>query len=197
MSRFNYSDRKIVEETLKFTIQAIQKSEVLINNNTAVFMPISNSQVNGFLVTAYNNGNNSYFLQIQYNYMGQEKETNIDITSIPCNFGGIRYYFLCPISEKKVTALYVGDNGVMASRENLELVYKLSRYHRDITEDLCKSNNHRLKAEEYRLLGHPRKAKKKDIQAAASRKIAYEKLTNYFKDKNEFLKEKYKYILDQ
>ena len=101
-----------------------------------------------------------------------------------------------PHDSKKVTALYVGNFGVLASKEYLQLVYRLSRFHRDITEDLCKSNNHKMKADELRLLGHPRKAKKKDNQSMISRRIAYKKLTSYYRNMNEFRRKKYKYILD-
>ena len=100
MSRYSYSDRDIVEETPRVTIQAIIKSYVL-NENHSVFISSFNYQLDGFWITAYDNGNNSYSLQIQYDYMGREIETNCDITSIPCNFGGVRYYLECPMTQKK------------------------------------------------------------------------------------------------
>jgi hypothetical protein len=191
MGRYTYTNRKLLEETIRLTIYDIIKSGILKNDClNLTFLDLNHDPSIQLKVEAYENNNNSFSLDIKYNWKSQPREMTLDMTSLSCNFGGKRHYLLCPMTQKKVTALYLSKDGFFASRDHLQLIYRLSRSHRGIFEELDKSNNCKQHAEEYRLCGHPRKAEIKEMKAEEYKKIAVHKLGIYFWNKNEIIKKK-------
>ena len=52
-----------------------------------------------------------------------KKTQYIKLISIPCNCWWIRWYFICPKTNKKVTILYFNQYWFFQSRESLKLLY--------------------------------------------------------------------------
>jgi len=49
--------------------------------------------------------------------------TEIEISAFPCNYGGYRYYGLCPACNRCVRSLYVLDGTIPVCRVCLDMVY--------------------------------------------------------------------------
>lgn len=76
-----------------------------------------------------------HFAKLNFSANDEAREQTIAINSVPCRFGGRRYYFICPRTNDRVVALhFVG--GVFASRHAHRLTYAsqsedaLGRMHR-------------------------------------------------------------------
>lgn len=48
---------------------------------------------------------------------------NIELISTPCNYGGKRWWLVCPLRWNKCTILYLQNNGLFGSRKTLNLCY--------------------------------------------------------------------------
>lgn len=51
----------------------------------------------------------------------------IEIEGLPCNYGGFRYFFKCPLCKKRMRLLYFAENSVFLCRGCLNLSYKSQR----------------------------------------------------------------------
>ena len=68
-------------------------------------------------------------LQSKIDALGQE----LDVSTTPCNFGGKRFWFLCPSCRKKVGTLYkTPTKDTLLCRKCHNLTYLKSRYNRMI-----------------------------------------------------------------
>jgi len=60
----------------------------------------------GFIINIENNGDNYIRLQYMYSNPWMDKKESLDykikLISTPCNYGGKRYWFICPINEKGI-----------------------------------------------------------------------------------------------
>ncbi len=65
-----------------------------------------------------------YFTQTDRS-IWEEKSHNytISLISTPCNYGGKRWWFVCPLKGNKCTILYLQNNGLFGSRKTLNLCY--------------------------------------------------------------------------
>ena len=181
----HYSDRDIVEETPSFTIYEIERWRRYANSfsycGRIIYFgdhPIS------LFITSNSTHRGFRYLDIQYYWDKEIREISIDLYAHPCHFGGYRYYFICPMTGKKVTTLYVSKDGRIASRGYLLLSYRLSRSHRSRYEELDKSKNHKKRANAYLQQGHPRKAKACHTQAQKHKEKAITELTDYLRKIN-------------
>lgn len=50
--------------------------------------------------------NNAYSMQTHYSYRGKDYNYSIRLDKTPCNYGGYRYWFICPNCNKRVGVLY-------------------------------------------------------------------------------------------
>src|SRR5580704_14887870 len=48
----------------------------------------------------------------------------IHIDQVPCNYGGFRYYFKCPLCQNRFRKLYFAQQSVILCRKCLNLSYK-------------------------------------------------------------------------
>lgn len=64
-----------------------------------------------------------YFTQT--NSEGEKKDFDykIPLESTMCNYGGRRWWFLCPCRWNRCSILYLQSNGIFASRKTLDLTY--------------------------------------------------------------------------
>ena len=77
---------------------------------------------------------------------GEKKDMNypVRLTTTKCNFGGIRYWFICPLvvngrsCNRRVGALYLPPNGeYFGCRHCYDLTYKCQKEH-DKSADACR-----------------------------------------------------------
>jgi len=48
----------------------------------------------------------------------------IPVIKLPCNYGGCRYYFKCPLCQRRMRILYFAEQSVFLCRKCLNLAYK-------------------------------------------------------------------------
>lgn len=68
--------------------------------------------VQGLRITYRNRKNMSYMIAVE---------------ALPCNYGGLRYFFKCPLCKKRMRILYFAENSVFLCRGCLNLSYKSQR----------------------------------------------------------------------
>ena len=129
MGRYYYDARWSTSDyTKRLTIKALKEYGFLDGTR------------NGYPATlTWSNGSN---ISIQVNIVGdswtvrvyftqsnrttwEEKsmDYNIDLISTPCNYGGKRWWLVCPLRWNKCTILYLQNNGLFGSRKTLNLCY--------------------------------------------------------------------------
>lgn len=57
----------------------------------------------------------------------KEHSYTIAIEKLPCNYGGYRYYFKCPLCTKRMRFLYFAENSIFLCRKCLNLSYESQR----------------------------------------------------------------------
>lgn len=62
-------------------------------------------------------------LQIIYRKQGKHSYT-IPIEKLSCNYGGFRYYFKCPLCQKRMRILYFAEKSIFLCRKCLNLSYE-------------------------------------------------------------------------
>ncbi|NDK09558.1 hypothetical protein GW846_02165 [Candidatus Gracilibacteria bacterium] len=83
---------------------------------------------NGNIGIEVNKGETSGYIRVtftQTNRDGEKKsfDYKISLVSTLCNYGGVRWWFLCPCKENRCSILYLQGNGIFASRKTLNLCY--------------------------------------------------------------------------
>lgn len=56
-----------------------------------------------------------------------ERSYTIPIERQPCNFGGYRYFFKCPLCQRRMRFLYFAENSIFLCRKCLNLCYDTQR----------------------------------------------------------------------
>lgn len=65
-----------------------------------------------------------YFTQSNKSTWEQKSmDYNISLIATPCNYGGKRWWLVCPLKGNKCTILYLQNNGLFGSRKTLNLCY--------------------------------------------------------------------------
>ena len=65
---------------------------------------------------------NAAFAQLDFNLDGIPKSQRIALEAVRCRFGGRRFYFRCPLTERRCLVLAL-SNGIFASRQAHHLTY--------------------------------------------------------------------------
>lgn len=69
----------------------------------------------------------------------------IELTTTPCNYGNVRYWFVCPCCKGRCAIVYLGDDG-LACRKCYRLVYEIENETKaDRAIGQAYKINHRLK----------------------------------------------------
>ncbi|MBF9018891.1 MULTISPECIES: hypothetical protein [unclassified Oceanispirochaeta] len=90
------------------------------------------------------------------------------IEVIPCQYGGLRFYFLCPMSGRRVMKLYKSPDGWFKSRFELKAVYRSQKEHKGQYFYLHNSFDLKRKANVLQNNGHSRKASRLLLMAQHS-----------------------------
>lgn len=64
-----------------------------------------------------------FFTQTSYDWEKKSFDYKISLVSTPCNYWGVRWWFLCPCKENRCSILYLQGNWIFASRKTLNLCY--------------------------------------------------------------------------
>lgn len=65
-------------------------------------------------------------LKISYSKQKEHSYT-IPIDKLSCNYGGFRYYFRCPLCQKRMRMLYFAEKSIFLCRKCLNLGYEVQR----------------------------------------------------------------------
>jgi len=66
-----------------------------------------------------------YFTQLNRTTWEEKKlDYTITLESTPCNYGGKRWWLICPLRWGRCTTLYLQNNGLFGSRKTLNLCYE-------------------------------------------------------------------------
>lgn len=137
MGRWPYSYRKIVEECFSISIRQLKRDGCLSRMFTSGELSWSNNFGKKLVNVGYQIsiiGVRSY-MRLQYNFkIGTTGEAGdldyeIRLVSTPCNFGGRRWWFICPLitdgmaCNRRVGVLYLGDK-YFGCRHCYDLTYK-------------------------------------------------------------------------
>lgn len=76
------------------------------------------------------------YFRISYEIAGESLSYTIELTTTPCNYGGIRYWFLCPQCGKRVAKIYRKSVGR----------YFVCRTCNNLTYRSCKEHDKRVDA---------------------------------------------------
>jgi len=67
-------------------------------------------------------------IQLNYNWRDEPQNYSVKLTTTKPNYGGLRWWFLCPITDRRVAKLYTSPGQpLFASREALGLSYQSQR----------------------------------------------------------------------
>ncbi len=75
-----------------------------------------------------NKNETSWFVRVHFtqtnNYWEKnDLDYNITLVTTPCNYWGVRWWFLCPCRWNRCSILYLQSNWIFASRKTLDLCY--------------------------------------------------------------------------
>lgn len=181
MALFSRSSRGVIEETLSFTIQDLQRWGFLSGEGyrSGILTLSTNDEKTGSLrigVRLEPDGDGD--IEFDYLLEGEPVKYRHGLVRILLNYGGARYYFVCRDTGTRVTALYMVD-GYFSSRHHHRLVYQSSREHRSQYEQLHRSRNLEKRAGELEKHGHPRLAERMRWKAFYHEHMAYAQLARY------------------
>lgn len=72
--------------------------------------------------------NGASWIRLEYSINSTPMDYKVYLTSTPCNFGGIRWWWLCPSTGQKVSKLYLPSGGtIFAARSAHQLAYSSQR----------------------------------------------------------------------
>lgn len=65
---------------------------------------------------------------LQVTYRNHKASTyTIPVDKLPCNYGGFRYFFKCPLCQSRMRLLYLAQNSIFLCRKCLNLGYDSQR----------------------------------------------------------------------
>jgi len=68
-----------------------------------------------------------FFTQTSPDWIMKKLDYKIPLVSTPCNYWGIRWWFLCPCKSNRCSILYLQNNWIFASRKTLNLCYSAQK----------------------------------------------------------------------
>lgn len=181
MGRDSWSNREVVEDIPRLTIQELKKWGYLKKGeNSGILTFYRNGKKSGSIrITVIIDSYSVGVIKFEYLLNSQPVKYSHYIDLIPCYYGNHRFYFVCRDTKKRVTALYM-VGGYFSSRHFHKLVYQCSREHRSFFNLLHKSLNLKNKGEWMEKIGHPIKAKRFYRKAEIYDYEALEQASNRF-----------------
>ena len=131
--------KEIADELAKIDIRVLKRESFLKSGQTINGTLEWEGNKIGISISLY--GNNNRYINLEYTkhyyYTGEKKEFDyrIEITTTPCHFGGVRYWFQCPLLKdgkmcgRRIAVLYQGRD-YFGCRQCHNLCYQsnLERY---------------------------------------------------------------------
>lgn len=131
MGRYYWNKKTTTEECNSIRVQFLREHGYLKNNslkNGGISWSRNGEVVGsvGFYVSTKDN-----YIRFSYTYRLQsedskpvDKEYSVDLTTTPCNLGGVRYWFICNFCGRRVGILYLEGQKDFSCRHCLNLSYK-------------------------------------------------------------------------
>jgi hypothetical protein len=146
MGRRSWSDRLTVEECRFFGISDLTRAGVFKKGPGHFWTPrwtdSRGKEIEKIGCWLLGHRPDGLYLRLIYSitdYSTGEKKSldyNVQLTTTPCNFGGFRYWFICPVSAngrfcgRQVGKLYLPGNGIyFACRHCYNLTYRSCKEH--------------------------------------------------------------------
>jgi len=146
MGRYSWSDRKVVENCLVLSIALLNNKRCLYGgmNGTMTWSNSLGEVKNsiGISVVIHSDRSQQSHISLRYvstkTYTNEKSELdyNISLESTPCNFGGRRFWFVCPLlveskaCTRRVSKLYLPPGGkYFGCRHCWNLTYKYTAPH--------------------------------------------------------------------
>lgn len=156
MGRWSWSDRKTVEECRTLSVSEMARSGVFEkgpgNFWTSRWTNAMGEEVASIGYWVKSSPGDGLHLQLSYtitNRFNDEKtplDYPIELTTTPCNFGGIRYWFICPLvvngspCGRRVAKLYLPPGGkYFGCRHCYNLTYTSCKEHDKRVDALTKN----------------------------------------------------------
>jgi hypothetical protein len=117
MGRYYWQKKATVEESLDVSVHDLKKRGMFAGHTSAVFSWVSSrSKTESSVVVDVDMADEPY-ARFTYSIMDQNGERidycdRVRLTTTLCNYGGQRYWFLCPICCRRVGSLYVAPGDV-------------------------------------------------------------------------------------
>lgn len=131
MGRYSFDSKVTVEACLGITTQFLKKQGHLSRKWSS-----SSSSCNWYRGKTQTGSMNfivntkELYVQFMYTEIDRithektEKNYSIKLFTTSCNFGGLRYWLVCPFCQRKVGGLYIHEKNDFACRHCLDLTYE-------------------------------------------------------------------------
>jgi hypothetical protein len=135
-SYYRWHSKQTVEDGLSLDInklirdgsvrQGIAWQGTLVWSNTRTGEKIASIGYEANLVKTDN-----AYMRLHYNHNNQPQDYKVRLTTTQPNFGGLRWWFICPVSGQRVGKLYSPPGQpLFASRKVFKLAYQSQREHK-------------------------------------------------------------------
>ncbi len=128
MGRYYWNKKTTVEEAYDLTIFQLKEMGLLADNASKCITWVNSRSGNITSVWITVTVTGEPHIRLEYSVMRGGNETEHDstvfLTSTPCNYGGIRFWFMCPVCLKRVGGIYRVPGGFyFACRRCCDLSY--------------------------------------------------------------------------
>ena len=116
-------------------------------------------------------GDRTFVLEIHPYGRNMQEVQHVRVESEECPYSGYRYFFRCPGTGKRTTALYF-SGARFYSREYLNLAYRSSRLHRNRSFAADRSRDLLYRADGYEDIGRKARARQLRREAESLKRLA-------------------------
>ena len=113
---------KVSMRSLNRAIDALLSSTKGKTNKGTTVVRDGFGKDNHFTFELHRKGQNDAVLAYEV-YNGESYQGLVDIVSVPCYFGGVRYFFVCPMTGERCYSLRL-FRGVLVSKKYLDRAYR-------------------------------------------------------------------------
>jgi hypothetical protein len=143
MTKDTENKKEVADELTRIDIRVLKREGFLKTGQTTSGSITWDKNKIGITILLY--GINNKYINLEYTkyyYTGEKREFNyrIEITTTPCYFGGVRYWFHCPLLKdgkmcgRRIAVLYQGRD-YFGCRQCYNLCYKSNLERHKITSD--------------------------------------------------------------
>jgi hypothetical protein len=117
MGRWYYNKKATVEASCNLTIFQLKKGGMLEGGRSAMTVTwVSTNTGRKTHVTLEVYMTSEPYVRFKYSLTDREGistpyDSEVSLTTTPCNYGGVRYWFACPVCGRRVGGLYLAPGG--------------------------------------------------------------------------------------